>query len=133
MARAMAGLCELDELPDFVDIPFPGTTLTGDQLLDAIEGVARQAGLGGTRPFKRGGAPWAMIRVMALVLPLWREIVEMRYLWETPHGLDGGALARWLPSLRATPLPVALRASLDELGLTPARSDAQPAFAPARR
>ena len=121
MARAMVGLCELEALPDFVDIPFEGATLTGAQLMDAVEDVARGAGLGGARPFKRGGAPWPLFRVMALVLPLWREILEMRYLWETPHGLDGSALARWLPTFRATPLPVALRASLDELGLTASR------------
>ena len=86
--------------------------------MDALEDVARGAGLGGARPFKRGGAPWPLFRVMALFMPLWREILEMRYLWETPHGLDGSVLARWLPAFRATPLPVALRASLDELGLT---------------
>ena len=127
MARAMVGLCELDTLPDFIDIPFEGSTLTGDELMDAIEDVARAAGLGGARPFKRGGAPWTIFRAMALFMPLWREIVEMRYLWETPHGFDGSALARWLPTFRATPLPVALRASLAELGLAPS-----PSTAPAR-
>lgn len=117
MARALVGLCELDGLPDHVDIPFEGFTLTGEQLMEALEDVARGAGLGGARPFKRGGAPWFVFRAMALVMPLWREILEMRYLWETPHGLDGRALARWLPAFRATPLPVALRASLAELGM----------------
>jgi nucleoside-diphosphate-sugar epimerase len=131
MARAMVGLCELDGLPDFVDIPFEGVTLTGEQLMDAIEGVARSAGLGGARPFKRGGVPWPVFRVLALVMPLWREILEMRYLWETPHGMDGTALARWLPSFRATPLPVALRASLAELGLMPSRASAPATLASA--
>ena len=133
MARAMVGLCELDTLPDFIDIPFEGATLTGDQLLDALETVARGAGLGGARPFRRGGAPWFVFRAMALVMPLWREIVEMRYLWETPHGLDGSALARWLPTFRATPLPAALRASLDELGLLPATPADAPRLAAAIR
>ncbi len=122
MARAMVGLCDLDDLPGYVDIPFEGFTLTGDQLMDAIEAAARSAGISGAKAFKRGGAPWSIFRVMALFMPLWREILEMRYLWETPHGLDGSALARWLPAFRATPLPVALGASLDELGIasTPA-------------
>ncbi len=133
MARAMVGLCELDELPDYIDIPFEGFTLTGNQLMDAVEAVARSAGIGGARPFRRGGAPWALFRAMALFMPLWREILEMRYLWETPHGLAGDALARWLPAFRATPLPAALRASLDDLGLTPARSTTPPAFATAHQ
>jgi hypothetical protein len=99
--------------------------------MDALEDVARGAGLGGAKPFRRGGAPWPVFRVMAWVLPLWREILEMRYLWETPHGLDGRALARWLPGFRATPLPVALRATLAELGALPAPPDALARLAPA--
>jgi hypothetical protein len=50
-------------------------------------------------------------------MPLWREILEMRYLWDTPHGLDGRPLSRLLPGFRATPLPTALRASLAEMGI----------------
>ena len=124
MARALVGLCELDTLPAFADIPFEGFTLTGTQLMDALEAVARGAGLGGARPFRRAGAPWWMMRALAPVVPILREVVEMRYLWETPHALDGRALARWLPAFRPTPLPVALRASLEELGRLPARSPA---------
>lgn len=117
MARAMVGLAELDTLPDHVDIPFEGHTLTGTQLMDGIEDVLRSAGMGGARPFKRGGAPWPLFNVMAWFMPLWREILEMRYLWDTPHGFDGRTLARWLPAFRATPLPEALRASLAEMGV----------------
>jgi nucleoside-diphosphate-sugar epimerase len=117
MARAMVGLAELDTLPDHVDVPFEGYTLTGTQLMDGLEDVVRAAGLGGARPFQRGGAPWPVFKVMAWFMPLWREILDMRYLWDTPHGLDGRALARLLPSFRATPLPVALRASLAEMGV----------------
>ena len=117
MARAMVGLAELDTLPDHAEIPFEGYTLTGTQLMDGIADVMHSDGLGGARPFKRGGAPWAVFKVMAWFMPLWREILEMRYLWNTPHGLDGRALARWLPTFRATPLPAALRASLVEMGV----------------
>ena len=117
MARAMVGLAELDELPDHVDIPFEGYTLTGTQLMDALEDVVRSQGLGRAGAFRRSGAPWPVFQAMAWFLPLWREILDMRYLWQTPHGLDGRALARWLPAFRATPLPEALRASLAELGV----------------
>jgi len=120
MARALVGLCELDDLPAFADIPFAGFTLTGTELMDALEAVAREAGGGGARPFRRGGAPWWVMRALAPLVPICREVVEMRYLWETPHALDGRDLARWLPGFRATPLPAALRASLEELGRLPA-------------
>jgi len=120
MARATVGLAERGDLPDHVDIPFEGYTLTGNQLLDALEDAVRAQGLGRARPMRRGGAPWPLFQVMAWFLPLWREILEMRYLWTTPHGLDGRALARWLPAFRATPLPTALRASLAELGIATA-------------
>ena len=120
MARAMVGLAELDGLPDHVDIPFEGYTLTGDQLMNALEDAVRAQGLGGARPMRRGGAPWPLFQVMAWFMPLWREILEMRYLWHVPHGFDGRALARWLPAFRATPLPAALRASLAELGIAAA-------------
>jgi len=120
MARAMVGLAELDDLPDHVDIPFEGYTLTGTRLMDALEEVVRAQGLGRPGPFRRSGAPWPMFQAMAWFLPLWREILEMRYLWQVPHGLDGHALARWLPRFRATPLPEALRASLADLAVAPA-------------
>jgi hypothetical protein len=55
------------------------------------------------------------MRLLAPVVPLWREILEMRYLWETPHALDAGALRHWLPGFRATPLPAAMRASVQAL------------------
>ena len=129
MARAMVGLAELDTLPDHVDIPFEGYTLTGTQLMDGIEAVARADGLGGGRPFKRGGAPWPVLTLMSWFMPLWREILEMRYLWNTPHGLDGRALARLLPAFRATPLPDALRASLAEMGIAPSPRTETPATA----
>jgi nucleoside-diphosphate-sugar epimerase len=132
MARALVGLCELDTLPDVVDVPFEGFTLTGTQLMEALEAVARGAGLGGARPFKRGGAPWWLMRALAPVVPILREVVEMRYLWETPHRLDGSALARWLPGFRSTPLPVALRASLAELGRLPASAPTPGALAAGR-
>jgi nucleoside-diphosphate-sugar epimerase len=115
MARALVGLCERADLPPFVDIPFAGHTLTGDELLAALERATRDLGLAGERTPRRGGAPWLLMRALAPFVPIWREILEMRYLWETPHGLDGAALARWLPGFKATPLPAALRASLQAL------------------
>ena len=123
MTKALVGLCECTGQPPFADIPFQGTTLTGDEMLTAIERAARGLGVGGERPFRYGSVPWALIRTLGVVVPMWREIAEMRYLWETPHGLDGSTLARWLPAFRPTPLDAALRASLVALDLAPSPHD----------
>ena len=55
--------------------------------------------------FKHGGMPWAVLKLGGLVVPMWREIAEMSYLWQVPHALDGSALARAvgpLPRRRST-------------------------------
>ncbi len=116
MAAALVALCEHPALPDCADIPFPGTTLTGDALLGAVEQAARASGLAEGREFRRGGMPWGVIRAGSLMVPIWREIAEMRYLWETPHALDGTAFRELVPGFRATPLDAALRATLRTLG-----------------
>jgi hypothetical protein len=58
--------------------------------------------------------PWGAIRALGLVVPLYRELAEMAYLWDAPHALDGGALVRLLGPLPHTPLPTVLEACLRE-------------------
>lgn len=86
--------------------------VTGTVLLDTIERLAHELGLAPTGPLKRGGLPWGVIRVGGWVVPIWRELAEMAYLWEVPHRLDGQALEAALGPLPHTPLDVALRATL---------------------
>lgn len=53
---------------------------------------------------------------MQLSAPVWKlaaELLEMRYLWNLPHSLDGTRLKELLPDYRDTPLDEFLRASLD--------------------
>jgi hypothetical protein len=61
--------------------------------------------------------PWGLIRIIGLVHPMMRELARMSYLWRIPHGLDGRALRRRVGGLRTTPVGVALRQSLLDLGL----------------
>ena len=51
-----------------------------------------------------------------LLVPMWREIAGMAYLWRVPHALDGTHLEHTLGPLYSTPLSEALRASLRRLG-----------------
>jgi len=57
-----------------------------------------------------------LLRAISPLVPILREITEMRYLWEVPHALDGGALQAMIGETPVTPLEDALRAALHELG-----------------
>ena len=69
--------------------------------------------------------PWGLIRLAGWVVPLWRELARMSYLWRRPHRLDGRKLAA-LPGgpLPTTPLRQALRDSLAAMPATLPRSAA---------
>lgn len=95
---------------------FEGHTLSGRELLAQIEAAARTLGLQPARGFRRAGMPWGLIRAVGAVVPLWRELARMSYLWRTPHALDGGALRGLVGALPATPIAEALSRSLAELG-----------------
>ena len=107
LARAGVALVErAAELPRFADIPFEGYTLTGDALAYAM-GCA----IGTPIDLKR--MAWWPIRAASPVWPMGRHLCELRYLWDTPHRLDGAVLRQALPAFRATPLQEALRLAVD--------------------
>lgn len=105
VARAAVMLCNArDALPRFADLAFPGFTLTGHDLADAI-GRARG------HPVRFRAMSWLPIRLIA---PFWatgRGLLEMRYLWQKPHHLDGTAFAEVLPEFRSTDPVTALAAA----------------------
>jgi len=129
LARAfVAAAARADALPAFADLPFAGHTLTGTQLLDAIERAAVVLGVS-RGPLRRAGLPWPLMKLGGLLVPMLREIAEMSYLWRVPHALDGTALQRALGPQQVTPLDVAVREALLALGFgTRAAADAQPAL-----
>lgn len=87
---------------------FEGHTLTGNDLRRALE-----AQLG--RALRTGGLPWGLMRVASPFMPMSRELLTMRYLWERPHALDDAALRSLIGTVPHTPLPQALRMALAEL------------------
>jgi nucleoside-diphosphate-sugar epimerase len=116
LAQAAVALAARDDLPPFARFHFEGHTLTGSQLLDAIERAAIANGGAPARGFRRSRLPWWPMRVGGLVVPMWREVVEMRYLWHVPHALDGRALRSAIGPLRATDPDAAMGAALRALG-----------------
>jgi len=96
LVRGAAALAAIrSNLPAFNDIPFPGYTLTGDEVHRILE-VATGKSL------KRAAFPWWFMRLASPVWPLAREVLEMRYLWDYPHALNGAAFEALLPEFRHT-------------------------------
>ena len=116
LAAAFVAVAGRPDAPAFENLHFAGYTLTGDELLAAIEQAAERLGLRPNRGFRVGGLPWALISVVGLVHKPWRELARMSYLWRVPHALDGTRLAHAVPLPPATPLVGALTQSLIDLG-----------------
>lgn len=108
LARAVVGLAaKRDAFAKFEEFCFPGFTLTGTMLIEAMERASGQT-------LKISKMPWPLIRLLGLVMPQMREVSEMEYLWNVPHGLDGTKLAKALPDFQATKLDVAIAGALGE-------------------
>lgn len=116
MARAMVGLAEKrDTLPRFSSFGFEGYSLTGHEMKAAVE---RTVG----RSLKTATFPWWILRLIGPFNALIYEVIEMRYLWDTPHRLDWEAMAAVLPDFVPTPLEEAFADLLDEAGSADARA-----------
>lgn len=116
LAQAFVAAAGHDGLPVFTRLHFEGHTLTGAEFLAAIERAAAALGCAPAGGWRRGGMPWGLIRAGGLVVPMWREIAEMAYLWRVPHALDGRALQERLGPLPHTDIDTAMRRALRALG-----------------
>ena len=117
LARAFVAVAEAPGLAAFERFTFAGHALTGRDFLAAVERAAESLGLAPARAWKHGRMPWAVIRALGVVVPLWRELARMSYLWRVSHALAGEKLAARCPTLTTTTLDEALRLSLVALGL----------------
>lgn len=111
VSRAAVDLADRrHDLPGFADIAFPGYTLSGRGLAD---GLARVMG----RPVDLRPMSWLPLH---LARPVWRMagcLLEMRYLWDTPHSLDGTRFRGLLPAFRDTATDEALAAAIAPLAV----------------
>ena len=88
----------------------------GTEMIDAIRRVAGNPGIRIAR------MPWGLMRLLSPFVPLFRELGEMRYLWELPVRMSNKRLIRVLGTEPHTPLDTAIRDTLLGLGcLQPAR------------
>ena len=116
LARAFVLVAERRaDLPVFETLHFPGHAPTGEELLDCMSRSAQRLGLlREGENLRRGGMPWTLLRAGGLVVPMWRELAEMRYLWDVPHRLSGARLAN-LIEVPHTSLDQAMDEALREL------------------
>lgn len=82
----------------------------GTQMIDAIRRSAGNPGI------KVRRMPWHLMRLASPFVPLFRELVEMRYLWSTPVRMTNERLTAMLGAEPHTPLDVAVRNTLIGLG-----------------
>ena len=82
----------------------------GTAMIDAIRKAVGNPNLK-VRPM-----PWWLMRLLSPFVPLFRELAEMRYLWNVPVRMDNARLTAALGAEPHTPLDVAVRKTLIGLG-----------------
>lgn len=82
----------------------------GTQMIDAIRRNACD------RKIKISGLPWTLMQLLSPIVPLFRELTEMRYLWNMPVRMDNRRLVSVLGDEPHTPLDTAIRSTLLSLG-----------------
>jgi nucleoside-diphosphate-sugar epimerase len=126
LAEAMLQLLERDPGEEgFRSFHFGGHwDEDGTQMIAAIRRV-----VGAPAPRLRR-FPWALVTALSPVVPFFREMQEMRYLWREPLRLDNTRLREALGEEPHTPLDVAVRDTLAAIGCLDAA--AGPASRPVR-
>lgn len=99
----------------------------GAGMIEAIRAAAGNPRI----PVRR--TPWPLIRLLSPVVPLFRELAEMRYLWRAPIRMDNRRLKAMLGEEPHTPLDVAVRATLVGIGCLPAVAAAEEGVPAVRR
>ena len=112
LVAAMVPLVEARaQFNSFETFGFSGHAVTGAEFTGAIMRTLR-------RDMTIGTMPWWLLRMIGPVVPTFRELAEMSYLWETPHRIDGRKLKAAIDAIPRTPLDTAIATSLEELGLS---------------
>jgi nucleoside-diphosphate-sugar epimerase len=113
LAETLGRLIEREsELADFEVFHFAGHWLAhGDDMAVAIRRAVGDAAIP-IKPF-----PYPLLIALSPFVTLFRELLEMRYLWEKPIGLDDAKLRAFLGEVPATPLDTAVRETLADLDI----------------
>lgn len=111
-------MVQLLEKPDALDA-FAVFHMEGHWDDDGTQMVAAIRNACGNPAVKLRRFPWWLIRLLSPVVPLFRELSEMRYLWRLPVRLRNTRLVEVLGAEPHTPLPTAVHDTLLGLGCRP--------------
>jgi len=116
LALTMVRLVEQeDRLETYAVFNFGGHWLEqGEEMARAILRVAKAP------DHKVGAFAWPLVALASPAVPMFRELLEMRYLWRRPLRLDNRKLIAFLGEEPHTPLDCALERTLYALGCLPA-------------
>ena len=110
IGEAAARLIEARKPHGFESFNFPGHFIqNGQDLIDAINTVMIEE-TGKKIPVK--AFPWGFLQLLRPFVRIVNEIFELRYLWATPHRLNGTKLEAAIGTLPQTDLTNAVRATL---------------------
>jgi nucleoside-diphosphate-sugar epimerase len=120
LAETMMRLVECSSsLPAYADYHFEGFwDHDGMQMANAIGRVVGQPDIR-VRRF-----PWPLAYLASPFVRLFREVLEMRYLWQEPLHLTNGKLTAAIGEEPRTPIDEAVRATLDAFACLPDAPDA---------
>lgn len=108
LGRAFVRLAEMrGNLAGYEAFHFAGHFVTAGQMFDAIQAVAPSK-------LERVRTPWLMLSAVGLAVPLMRELVKMRYLWDNPMRLADPRLDAILGPDFGTPFEVAVAATVEK-------------------
>ncbi|MEP4198446.1 MAG: epimerase [Aliishimia sp.] len=106
IGRAAQRLADIrSDLPVFCDVPFPGYTLTANDMRAALSHVTG-------REVTLKQMSWMPLQILKMVMPSFRGLCEMRYLWNKAHSLERTKFSELVPDFEATPLQMALTAAV---------------------
>lgn len=120
IARAAVMLAEKrDTLPRYADIPFPGYTVTGQQIADHLSALTGQ-------DVSAKKMAWWPLLVGQYVAPFLKGLCEMRYIWATPHALSAERFDTVLSDFQHTPQRDAFRRAIAHSDAVSASSEVHP-------
>jgi nucleoside-diphosphate-sugar epimerase len=108
-------MVRLLEKPEALE-PFAVFHMDGHWDADGTQMVAAIRKAVGDPNIKVRKMPWWLLRLASPVVPLFRELLEMRYLWKEPIRMDNTTLKAALGAEPHTPLDEAVHTTLSGLG-----------------